>query len=544
MISTLGTVIGGIGLFLLGMILMTDGLKALAGDALRSILARFTTNRFSALATGAGVTALVQSSSATTLATIGFVSAGLLSFQNSIGVIIGSNLGTTSTGWIVSTLGLKLSIGRIMLPVIGFGALANLMGKGRLAQAGMALAGFGVIFIGIDTLQEGMQSFAAVFNPADFPSGGIGGVLLLVAIGALMTVVMQSSSAAVATTLTALSGGAINLEQAAALVIGQNIGTTVTAGIAAIGASTAAKRTALAHVCFNAGTGAMAILMLPWFIAAVLRFAGTQDPAVSIAMFHTAFNLLGVLIFMPFLPQFARAVERIIKERGARLTRFLDPSAVEIPSVAVEAARQALKETAAELYTYLAAHLRKDAQAPGIELVDEIDTALDAVRHFLAKVPPPDLVGYGFDRQISTIHAIEHLERLTAEAQQHKESGFVASSEKFSHIRGRTAELLDDLAVGVREPDREPDVERVEAFSRQLSDEHRASRAAILHDIAAHKIDSEAALIELSALRWLDRVAYHLWRTGHHLREMTREQLAAQASTGADAGAAEYGIQT
>lgn len=219
MFSILSTVLGGIGLFLLGMILMTDGLKAVAGDSLRGVLSRFTGNRFSAVTMGALVTALVQSSSATTLATIGFVSAGLLGFGNAVGIMLGANLGTTSTGWLVGLLGLKLSIGDILLPFIGLGALARLIGRGRLAHAGSALAGFGVIFVGIDVLQGGMQELAENFKLDAFAQPGLAGRVWLVLIGAAMTVVMQSSSAAVATTLTALSSGALDLSQSAALVV-------------------------------------------------------------------------------------------------------------------------------------------------------------------------------------------------------------------------------------------------------------------------------------------------------------------------------------
>ena len=539
MISIIGTVIGGIGLFLLGMILMTDGLKALAGDALRSILARFTTNRFSALATGAAATAVVQSSSATTLATIGFVSAGLLTFQNAAGVIIGANLGTTSTGWLVSLLGLKFSIGSIMLPVIGFGALAKLMGKGKIAQAGMALAGFGVIFVGIDTLQAGMKDLSSVFDPADFPAGGLGARVLLVLIGAGMTVVMQSSSAAVATTLAALSGGTINLEQAAALVIGQNVGTTVTAGIAAIGASTAAKRTAVVHVIFNAGTGLVAFLVLPWFTAGVEGLSDSvlvDDDAVTIAAFHTAFNLLGVAIFVPLLPQFSRLVERIVKQKGPRLTQHLDPSLASVPPVAIEAARRTLKEGGADLYEYLAAHLHSERRPPGIELIEELDLAWDETRRFLAKIPPPDTQGYEFHRQISTMHAIDHLERLTAEARENKKLKLAQQDKQLRATCTQLANLLELLATQVREPNLEPDVERAKAFSLRLADERRSSRPAILEATAARKIDPDQALAELSAQRWLDRVAYHLWRSSHHLREMTRKELATLALTSADAG--------
>ncbi len=536
-IGIISTVIGGIGLFLLGMILMTDSLKALAGDALRSILARFTKNRFSALATGATATALVQSSSATTLATIGFVSAGLLTFQNAISVNIGAALGTTSTGWLVSLLGLKLSIGKVMLPVIGIGALAKLLTKGKFAQTGMALAGFGVIFVGIDVLQGGMKELSELFNPEGFPAPTVGGRIVLVLIGIGMTVVMQSSSAAVATTLAALAGGTINLEQAASIVIGANIGTTITAGIATIGASSPARRTAMAHITYNAATSFVAFLVLPLYIMLVNAASGVfSDNALTVAAFHTGFNLLGVILFLPFVGTLAKISEVMIKMRGPRLTRELDASLLSVPPLAIEAVRRVLKTGCSELYEYIAAHLRRARNLPGAELVDEIDVALDEVRRFLAKVPPPDVQGYEFHRQISTVHAIDHLERLTAEARDKGRLAMALHDDRMRNTRNDLANLLELLATQLREPLVEPDVERAEAFSRRLADERRNARPAILEATAARTIDPDTALTELAAQRWLDRLAYHVWRSSHHLREMTRKELAAQAHTSADAG--------
>jgi phosphate:Na+ symporter len=537
-LTVLSSVLGGIGLFLLGMILLTDGLKALAGDALRGILARFTRNRFTALATGAGVTALVQSSSATTVATIGFVSAGLLSFQNAISVNIGAALGTTSTGWIVSLLGLKLSIGKIMLPVIGLGALAKLLGKGKLAQTGMALAGFGVIFVGIDVLQSGMKDLSETFHPERFPQPTVFGRLVLGLVGIGMTVIMQSSSAAVATTLAALAGGTINLEQAASIVIGANVGTTITAGIASLGATTPARRTAVAHIAYNTATAVVAFLVLPLYMMLVGEFPAVfSDHALTIAAFHSGFNLLGVILFLPFVGTLAKITEHIFKMKGPRLTRELDASLLAVPPLAIEAVRRSLKVGCSELFEYLAAHLRNEKNAPGDELVEELDVALDEIRRFLAKVPPPDVQGYEFHRQISTMHAIDHLERLTAEA---REKGRLDIARRDKTLHGTCVDLaamLDLLATQVREPLVEPDVERAQAFSQRLADERRTARPAILEATAARRIDPDQALAELAAQRWLDRLAYHVWRASHHLREMTRKELAAQAHTAADAGA-------
>jgi phosphate:Na+ symporter len=532
MFMMIGTVVGGIGLFLLGMILMTDGLKALAGDALRSILARFTTNRFSAIGAGAGVTALVQSSSATTLATIGFVSAGLLSFQNAIGVNIGAALGTTSTGWLVSLLGLKLSIGKLMLPIIGIGALAKLLGKGRVAQIGMALAGFGTIFVGIDTLQAGMEDLAQQFNPESFPQATIMGRLLLVLIGVGMTVVMQSSSAAVATTLAALAGGTINLEQAASLVIGQNMGTSVTAAIASIGASTPARRTALAHVMYNVSTGTIALLMMPVFLGLVETATDSlifDDDALTIAAFHTAFNVVGVLVFLPLIPRMARLVERVVKARGPRLTQHLDPTLAAVPPVAIEAARRVLKDVATELFLFMTPHLLGRKKPPPVDALTEFKTALKETRSFLAKIPPPETQGYEFHRQISTVHALDHLYRMADDATEINRIGVARHHKALRATCEDLAAVMETIATEIRTADVEPDVERAAAFSQRLADERRSARPAILEATAARTVDPDTALAELAAQRWLDRIAYHVWRTSYHLREMTRKEHLEQA---------------
>jgi phosphate:Na+ symporter len=336
--------IGGVGLFLLGMILLTDGLKAAAGDALRRLLTNFTGGPLKALLSGAGITALVQSSSATTLATIGFVSAGLLTFPQAVGVVFGANLGTTTTGWIVSLLGLKLQLSMLALPMVGAGVLLKLATGGRRASLGLAVAGFGLLFVGIDVLQGGMRDLAGRLDPAGLPGDTLSGRLLLVAIGAAMTVVMQSSSAALATTLAALGAGTIDLHHGAALVIGQNLGTTVTAAIAALGASVPAKRTAVAHIGFNLITGAVALAVLPLLLAAIGFVRDDPGGPATLAAFHTVINLLGVALLFPFIDRFAGAITRLVPERVALVTRNLDASVAAVPAVAVEATRRTLLE--------------------------------------------------------------------------------------------------------------------------------------------------------------------------------------------------------
>ncbi len=299
------TIFGGIGLFLLGMTMLTNGLKEIAGEALKRWLNTFTKGTVTAIISGALMTILVQSSTATTLLTIGFVSAGLLTFLQSIGVIIGANIGSTSTGWIISLIGFKISLQTMSLPIIGVGVFMSLIAPNDIKKFGGVLAGFGLLFLGIDMLQQGMGSAHDLISFESIPADSVLSILLLIVIGVVMTVIMQASSAAMAATLTALYAGAIDFNQAAYLVIGQNIGTTATALFAAIGASVSAKRTAMTHFLFNAITAVVVTVGFSYFIKLTKwiteSITGQFDQTLALAIFHTMFSIFGMIIFLPFI---------------------------------------------------------------------------------------------------------------------------------------------------------------------------------------------------------------------------------------------------
>jgi phosphate:Na+ symporter len=516
----IATILGGIGLFLLGMVLLTDGLKAAAGGALRTVLGRFTGGPVRALLSGAALTALVQSSSATVLATIGFVSAGLLTLRQAVGVIFGASLGTTSTGWIVSLLGLKLSIGAVALPLVGVGALMRLLGRGRAVPAGLALAGFGLIFVGIDVLQQGMLVLAERIDPATLPAVSFGGRLLLVAVGVVMTVVMQSSSAAVATTLTALHTGTITLEQAAALVVGQSIGTTVTAGIAAIGASVPARRTAAAHIMFNTTTGTIAFFLVPTAVHLEVLLAarlGITEPALLIAAFHTGFTLMGVLLLTPLLDPFTRLVERLVPDRAPLLTRHLDPSVREVPQVAVEAARLAVME-AADVATGVFQNSLHHPRRTALDEVAlaEVTTALGGTRRFLAEVrTPPGQAEH--DRHLSLHHAMDHLDRLVERLRSHTPE-VPPEDPGFHELRHQVDGLMPVLRSWFRGEARTPSPDgECQRLSAAVAERRRLEREQTLARTAAGGLDPELAGGNLAAIRWLDSSLYHVWRALHHL---------------------------
>ena len=347
-LDALGGLAGGVGLFLLGMWLMTDGLKLAAGRALERILTGSTKTRLRGLATGVAVTALVQSSSAVTVATIGFVNAGLLTLGGALWVLFGANVCTTVTGWLVALVGLKLKIDALALPLIGIGMLLRLGDEvGRRGALGTALAGFGVLFLGIELLRSGFAGVAADFTLPQWQ--GYAGIAAMVGVGILMTVLMQASAAALVIAFSAAQSGLVTLEAAAAVVIGANVGTTVTAVLASIGATPNAKRAAMAHVLFNVLTGIVALLLLPWLLAllGMLRELLGLDgaPAAQLALFHTAFNVLGVLLVWPLadlLVVFLEGRFRSAEEDEAR-PRYLDKNVLAVPTLAFDALDRELR---------------------------------------------------------------------------------------------------------------------------------------------------------------------------------------------------------
>ncbi len=339
-----GMLAGGLGLFMLAVTMISDGLRSAAGHALRDMLGKWTRSPAHGILTGLTITAIVQSSSAVTIATIGFVNAGLISMYQALGVVYGSNIGTTMTAWLVAIIGFKINIDAFALPIIGLGMLLSLTGgESKRAPLGMALVGFGLFFIGIDVLKDAFDGLVASIDLNKFTIQGIWGVLMYVGIGFLMTVLTQSSSAAIAITLTAATGGVLGLYAAAAMVVGANVGTTSTAAIAVIGATSNAKRVAAAHIIFNVSTAVIALMTLPVLFLVVEnteKLLGLESvPAVTLALFHTTFNVLGVLLMFPFNSRLAHFLEKrfVTQEEVESRPQYLDKTVAVSPILAINA---------------------------------------------------------------------------------------------------------------------------------------------------------------------------------------------------------------
>jgi len=331
---------GGVALFLLGMKLLTDGLKLAAGESLRSLLARWTSSMLKGVLSGILVTAIVQSSSAVIFATIGFVNAGVMTLAQAIYVIFGSNVGTTFTGWIIATVGLKINLQLMAMPLLSIGmGLWLTGGNSRRGAWGQALTGFSIFFMGIDVLKTTFTDVGAIV-PLEGLDSGWQGIIIMVVIGIILTTIMQSSSAAIAVVITAASGGVIPAHMAAAMVIGADIGTTSTAMLAVIGATANARRSASAHVVFNVVNGLLVLSLLPFYLSAIESTLGSGlSVAMTIAVFHTMKKITGLILLLPLVPQLEAFLNRRFQSHDFQpdKPRYLDNTVLETPSLAVSA---------------------------------------------------------------------------------------------------------------------------------------------------------------------------------------------------------------
>ncbi len=327
------TLVGSLGMFLFGMKMMSESLQKVAGSKMRTILSAMTSNRFLGVLTGFFVTTVVQSSSATTVMLVGFVNAGLLTLKESIGVIMGANIGTTVTGWIISIFGFKVQISEYALPLIAFGIPLIFSKSGTRRSWGEFLIGFALLFLGLDFLKGSVPNIKD--NPEmlqflhEYTNLGFLSTIIFLFFGSLLTIIIQSSSATMALTFVMCNQGWISFDMAAAMVLGENIGTTVTANIAASVGNLSAKRAARAHLIFN-------LLGVLWMLAIFNTYTGwidrfithhngispSSNPAiipVALSLFHTSFNILNVLLLIGFTPLIQKIVEHIVPQRDKDL---------------------------------------------------------------------------------------------------------------------------------------------------------------------------------------------------------------------------------
>jgi phosphate:Na+ symporter len=519
--------LGGLGLFLLGMTVLTDGLRALAGRALRRLLSRFTRSPLSGAMIGALTTAVVQSSSATTVAAVGFVGASLLTFPQALGIVLGANVGTTMTGWLVALLGFKLELGTAALPIVLIGTLIRLFARGRVSAAGFAVAGFGLIFVGISLLQDGMGGFVGIITPDSFPGDTWTGRLLLVVFGIGLTLVTQSSSAGVAMALAAVNASAMTVQQAAAAVIGMDIGTTVTAVLATLGGSVHAKRTGYAHSMYNLFTGIAAFLILVPFMHALGRFAPrllASEPELVLVGFHTFFNVLGVSVALPFSAKFGRLLIRLVPMKAPPFTQSLDRSLIDSPAAAIDALGSTLADlTAGTLEMVL--QLLSVTRAEGVGArVTELRQASSETRDYTQSIRSSPDQGWTYHRHLSAMHVIDHLDRLADRCEESDRWATLREDPELATIARQLEPAMNEVRKALVHGERTAREEGLEAAWHVLQDQGREYRERVLERVAAGEFDAIEGVERLDAARSARRVAYHAWRIAYHLNRCRAHQ--------------------
>jgi len=433
------TLLGSLGIFLFGMKLMSESLQKVAGEKLRNILAAMTSNRVKGIFTGFLITTIIQSSSATTVMVVSFVNAGLVSLTESIGVIMGANIGTTITAWLISILGFKVSMSEIAIPLIGLGFPLLFSKKTSRKNWGELVIGFALLFIGLHYLKESVPDIKN--NPEvltflkDYTDLGFLSLLIFLAVGTLLTVIIQSSSATMALTLVLCFNGLISFEMAAAMVLGENIGTTITANLAALVANTSAKRAARAHLIFNTfGVVWILILFFPviklidWFMVKEGNGSPLLEAAaipIALSIFHTFFNVSNVLVLGWFTPFIEKVVVKLVPDKETdeefRLTYIptgmLSTSELSILQSRKEIAVYAERITKMFEYVKLLFETEKSKKFiklfAKIEKYEEISDRMEIeIADYLAKISESELSVSGSRRVRAMFELIDDIESI------------------------------------------------------------------------------------------------------------------------------------
>lgn len=441
-IQIISTVLGGLAIFLYGMTLMSDGLREASGEKMKAVLGYMTRNRFFAILAGTVVTGLIQSSSATSVMTVGFVNAGLLSLQQAIGVIFGANIGTTITGQLVS---FKLS--DIALPAVALGVIGLMFTRKVVSRgAWRTVLGFGLLFYGMNLMTtelkvlSGMPRFISFFSTFDCtPTNGYLpplAVLGAIAVGTLCTMLVQSSSATIGITIALAETGVISVWTAVPIVLGDNIGTTITAALAAIGANANARRTALAHALFNLiGTCLVTLsfalvttssdgMAAPVFLQLVEKCTEGrgllgENPGRFVAMAHTIFNVSNVIVLSAFIPLLARICTKLIPDRRRVKASMLEPRLLSTPELAVSAAVRALSDMTRRATTLVNVAVKSGLGDAAVSeesirtAEDEIDRQQLAIRDYLVSISQQKLSEHAAKALPEIVHCVNDAERIS-----------------------------------------------------------------------------------------------------------------------------------
>lgn len=429
----------GVALFMFGMLCLEEGFKTFTGGTLETLLRKSTNRLWKSLSFGMVSTTLMQSSTLVSLITISFVSAEMITLAAGIGIIMGANIGTTTGAWLIAGLGLRVDIAAYAMPMLVFGVVFLMQKSKAMKGLGYLLMGAGFLFFGIHYMKEGFDAFQGAFDLSAYGMTGFQGVLLFTLIGMLVTVVMQSSHATLLIIITALAAGQVSYENALALAIGANLGSAVTTALGGLAANLGGRRLAVAHVVFNIITATVAMAMitqLAWLVdqGAFLLGIGAEDYLLKLALFHTLFNVLGVILLAPFINQLAaQLLVRITHSKQAsEAPQFLYPEALETPETAVNAVRKEVRHLFDNAYGLL---------AHGVSLkrsVIDSDESLSEAVKYTRKIFPIDVENI-YEEKIKSLHS--DIVAFIAEAQTRESTQ--AATEDLYVLRQASRDLVE-----------------------------------------------------------------------------------------------------
>lgn len=557
------SLVGALGLFIYGMKVMSDAIQKVAGVRLRQTLERMTSKRILGLFTGLLITGLVQSSSATTVMVVSFANAGLISLVESIGVIFGANIGTTVTGWIISELGLgKFNLASLSLPILAVGFPMMFSGRDKLKLWGEVMVGFAILFLGVSFMQdsvsglrnEDLLSWIQDFSYTDRPYIlQIPIIILFVVIGFLLTVMVQSSSAAMALTLVMTYQGWISFPLAAAIILGENIGTTITANIAAIVGNVHAKRAARAHFLINVLGVAWMILVFPWFLqmtASILGWFGGENPYTEVnavpralALFHTLFNVVNVLLLIGFTRSLAKMAMRITPSRRSGDDQFsldyigtalLDTSELSI----VEARRELVKfaEVVRKAYRYIPMLVTEmdekklETYFHQLQRYEEMTDHMELeITSYLSKASRNELSNDASQSVRTMINIANYLERIgdiyleisrsLNNRKQQKAYFTQEMRDDIMSLSSRVALALDQMVMNIAAPEREADFVKAKNLESEIDMLYNRLRDAYIKKVEKGKFRLRSGMYYSDLLSELERIADYAAKVSDALKK-------------------------
>jgi len=534
----------GVAIFLFGMLFLEEGFRAFTGGLLERLLKRTTNRLWKAITFGIVSTTIMQSSSLVSIITISFLSAGLIWLTSGIGIIFGANIGTTTGAWLVAGFGLKVNIASYAMPMLAFGIILVFQNSKPLKAIGYILSGLGFLFLGIHYMKEGFESFKDTLDLAAYAMPGFAGLIVFTLIGMMATVIMQSSHATLVLIITALAAAQITYENALALAIGANIGTTITAIIGSLSANYQGKRLAVAHLIFNAVTGAIAIVFISqivWLVDGIALKVGIADDdySLKLAVFHTIFNVVGVAVMIPFVPKLVNFLQSAVPKPREVLTepRYINASAFDFPETLLEAIRKEtihLYDNAFEIMAHglnlhrsiilsdanLSEHVKNNRELIEFDIDRTYSTKVKplyaAIMKFISTAQtqlPPDFANHLYELReaclgiVTTLKQIKHL-RKNISVYVRSDNEYIRR--EYNTLRVQIAQLMREIYLLQQRKDEARDILALDEFKVLIEEQNIMATGELDTLIREEKISAEMATSLMNDLSYTRDAIWHL----------------------------------